>query len=481
MATYHGGSANSGYKTRSVSYGVDTGTGAPRVIQLTPEQQKAHAAILMERERERSQPSDRPKVVLTGGQPGSGKSYIVRSVGVEFEGMGGAVVIDPDEIRPTLPYMKEQIARGDLAIPNEANVDAGTIAYEMVQIAKGERRNLIIDGTLQNTKRAIDLATEMKDAGYDVQFHGMAVYPDLSHARTYTRREEQIAESPTGFGRGVSDEFHDQAVDGYRNTIEAFQTKSAVNSMTFYAEGHKTVETRLVDGQWTPALSMRDEIDQAQRRPDTGTMMAATDAWWMAARAMRERQAPAEEIGKVDSYRHLAILRERQVRATTVSASITMPPAPEARTSEIDTGNVRIAPTEPVARDVANLVHAGIRSAGRDADDSMMMVTMSQGQAYLDIKTPKERGFERFTLPGHDRIEAALSKVMKAGTLEVDYADRAPEIRATDARDLNEMARRIGVDVSDFGIAAPEGGDGKAKERVPGAMAAAIMSQGMQR
>lgn len=272
--------------------------------QLTQAEQRRHASELMRAQLAESQAVDNPQAVLTAGQPGSGKSYIVKTVGVRFEGHGGVVRIDPDAIRPTIPYMKERIERGDLDIPDAAYADAGTIAYEMIQIAKLERRNLIIDGTLQNTGRATDLANELKVSRYGVEFQGMAIPPDLSHARTYSRRELEIKDSASGFGRGVGDEFHDQAVKGYGITVESFQKKASVDSMTLhFGDGSKPLTTRLVDGLWVPAVSMKDELDNAQRNPSPTLLKEAESTWSRALSLMQKRSAPAEEIAKVEAFK----------------------------------------------------------------------------------------------------------------------------------------------------------------------------------
>lgn len=276
---------------------------------LTDAEQKAHAARLIEPDLIHSFAVPNPRAVLTGGQPGSGKSYIVNSVGVQFEGLGGVIVIDPDAIRPTLPYMKERIAAGNLDIPDAANIDAGTIAYQMVQIAKEQHRNVIIDGTLQNTGRALDLAGELRAASYNVEFHGMAVNPGLSHARTYSRREDQIANSPSGFGRGVGDDFHFQATKGYAATVEAFQTKSAVNSMALYFNDGPKVETKFEGGVWVPAISMKEKLDQAHNWPSPEIVAATVETWTVASDAMRARQAPADEQAKVAGFRAAAIAK----------------------------------------------------------------------------------------------------------------------------------------------------------------------------
>ncbi len=463
---------------------------------LSPEGRVEHAAHLMEKELAETRRRDRPRAVLTGGQPGSGKSGIVDEAKAELGSQGGVIALDPDEIRTTLPYMKERIARGDLDIPDAAYEDAGTITYQMLQIAKAERRNVIVDGTLQNTARALGLADELTKAGYDVEFRGMAVHPDLSHARTYSRREDQIARSPSRFGRGVSDEFHDQAVEGYRNTVEAFQKNSAVSSMTLVGSDGRKIETKLVDGQWTPAVSMREQMEAQQRAPDIRAMMAATDAWWEASRLMNARHAPDEEVRKVAAFGQFAALQERQMRATSIRAHIDMP-APTAPDREMDArtvGGAAVTETQPVRHDLSNednralaaLVHAGIREAGRDADRSVMTVNWEKDDAYLDVRTPGRRGYERLMLPGHDRIERAIAGLATEGSLEVDYATSPPRVAGLPQKTLEAKAMGLGLDAKDFGIGVQAPALERGQERPEpairgGAIAAMMAARGQQR
>ena len=271
---------------------------------LTDAERQRLAERAIEDDLAASRPVDHPRAVLTGGQPGSGKSQIVAAISFQFEVSGeGAVIVDPDEIRPTLPYMRERIAAGNLDTPDAANSDAGTIAYKMVQIAKSKRRNLLIDGTLQNTSRAVDLADELHFAGYSVEMHGMAVSPDLSHARTYARREAQIASSSSGFGRGVGDEFHDQAVAGFAETVTAYQTRYKVDAMALYDDqGAKIAETRLIDGHWEPPLSMATALADARQNPSPEVLQTTFETWTLARDLMAARNADGAELAKVTDY-----------------------------------------------------------------------------------------------------------------------------------------------------------------------------------
>ncbi len=254
---------------------------------------------------------ERPTAILTAGQPGSGKSMIVNRVVVNFEGTGAPpIVIDADEVRPNLPYMRERIAKGDLEIPGAAFSDAGTIAAQMMGMAAEGRRNIVYDGTLSNSYYAGLNVDRLKQMNYRVEIHGMAVSPDLSHASTYERRELQIKTSPTGFGRGVGDDFHDQAVSGLVETIGALQADGKVDAIVLYdRQGNVVGSTRMEEGRWVPDEQMAEALKNAHQNPNARTLRDAAASWENASSMMRDRGAEPQEQQKVDTFRDAAVGR----------------------------------------------------------------------------------------------------------------------------------------------------------------------------
>ena len=192
---------------------------------LSPSERKTKARELLNKDLSTTHAVQTPTAVFTGGQPGSGKSITRKHVVAEYDHSGGIIEIDPDQIRLDFDYMRPMIAAGGQDIPGFAYSDAGRVAFHMVGYAAEAKRNALIDGTLKNIDHTLQLIGKLRAAGYKIEIHGMAVYPGLSHARTYARREEEIANSPSGFGRGVDDDYHHEAVHGYMHTIELLYTK----------------------------------------------------------------------------------------------------------------------------------------------------------------------------------------------------------------------------------------------------------------
>jgi 2-phosphoglycerate kinase len=92
---------------------------------LSDDDQNVLARELVSERLEVTRPVEQPTAILTAGQPGAGNSIIVERLSVSFAKAGGApIVIDPDRIRPQLPYMIDRDLSGDLHTPDAANVDA---------------------------------------------------------------------------------------------------------------------------------------------------------------------------------------------------------------------------------------------------------------------------------------------------------------------------------------------------------------------
>lgn len=271
---------------------------------LRDDEREKLARDLAETGIEKSTAVKEPLAIFTAGQSGSGKSMIVNSMRIQFEGVGGAVEIDPDKIRPQIPYMRDRIERGDLDIPQVAFSDAGNLAHRVMQISAEERRNIIYDGTLSNYGNSSKSMDELKDKGYRVEVHGMAVSPDLSHASTYDRREVEIVDSKTGFGRGVSDEFHDQAVKGLVDTIEKLQQNNNAHAIVLYGRDGKVVgSSNLENGQWVPDERLADTLRDIHNNPDRRSLEDAVKTWDRASDLMRFRGADLDEQRKIESFR----------------------------------------------------------------------------------------------------------------------------------------------------------------------------------
>ena len=162
---------------------------------------------------------EKPRAILLGGQPGSGKSELARMAQHELSQNGRAVVIDADKLRERNP------AYWALSITDPKNAadlthkEAAEWARRLTTATVQGRRNLVIDGTMQDPKGILTLAAKLREHGYTVEARVIAVNPEVSINRARLRFEEQVA--TRGVGRFVN------RVDGYLAEINEILGQTA--------------------------------------------------------------------------------------------------------------------------------------------------------------------------------------------------------------------------------------------------------------
>lgn len=196
-----------------------------------------------------SKEQEKPLAIITGGQPGSGKSGITSKAKEELKTQGGHILVDADILRKQHPSYYDLLKKDDIQAANLTHQDASQWAVKLIMSAVENRRNLIIDQTSKDLAAFKQLATGLKQAGYTVEFRAMAVNEKVSEQRIYTRYEEQKKQN--GFGRFSTKDKHDQAYKGLANVVEHTEALKLVDKSTLYNKDHKAVYTnQLEDDQW---------------------------------------------------------------------------------------------------------------------------------------------------------------------------------------------------------------------------------------
>ena len=129
----------------------------------------------------------RPKLLITGGYPGAGKSTMLKT---EFyKGWQKQYVhIDSDDI-------KERLAKRDgVSLTWRAALyhdEADVVVKRTIERAKMMRGNILYDCTMKNTKKTIALIKHFKESGYDVE----VAFADLPMEKTMVRAIERFLEN----------------------------------------------------------------------------------------------------------------------------------------------------------------------------------------------------------------------------------------------------------------------------------------------
>ena len=211
---------------------------------------------------------EHPRAILLGGQPGSGKSYLRGIVRKEFSDKGGTVVIDPDILREDDPLFIEQSQTDPIHAGDRSHEQASTLAKRLTAAMVSERRNLIIDGTMGNPESIRKKIHLLRQHGYAIDVHVMAVNPELSKVQSNLRFERQVAGS--GRGRFVPKTVHDAAYEGLSRSVDMMEQECLVDSMHIHdSDRQRIYENRLIDGNWQKGPAAMSTLIAERTREQT--------------------------------------------------------------------------------------------------------------------------------------------------------------------------------------------------------------------
>ena len=103
---------------------------------------------------------ERPKAIILGGQPGSGKGGLERAARAELNGDG--ITIDPDQLWRYHPSIREFRAAEPYSWSGRTHRDASGWANELREAAVAGKKNVVIDTTLGDGRRASKLIGELR-------------------------------------------------------------------------------------------------------------------------------------------------------------------------------------------------------------------------------------------------------------------------------------------------------------------------------
>lgn len=193
---------------------------------------------------------DAPKAVFIGGQPGCGKSTLARNAEAFF-GSSNFVTIDVDRLRPLHPaYLGLVSAPATEAIaPSAVQRDCSKWVDSLRSSAVTAKRNMLIDSTMRSPSQVRDAVLEMREAGYVVEAHILAVHEKSSEVSLRQRfeHEKQIL----GFGRDLPLEYHALATKGIVDTVQTIEDENLFDRLVMHDRQRNVIyENRQDDGHW---------------------------------------------------------------------------------------------------------------------------------------------------------------------------------------------------------------------------------------
>jgi len=251
---------------------------------------------------------EQPRAIITGGQPGSGKSRLADAGMAELEQSGGAVMIDADRLRRYHPRNDALMRADDKQSANLTHKDAGAWAGRLIADGVERRRNLVIDQTSRDAEAVERLAAQLHERGYKVELRAMAVKDIVSEQRILMRYERQ--KSTDGHGRYSTKDNHDSAYAGLANTIATVEAKGTVDALSLYDATHAPIySNQCVDGKWLHPAGAAAAMKRERERSFTAGEQAAYETGLNRIEAMLQqpsRAAQPNELALVEGLRERA-------------------------------------------------------------------------------------------------------------------------------------------------------------------------------
>lgn len=376
-----------------------------------------------------------PKVVITGGQPASGKGKLARDSIDQFKDKGGSVIIDPDQLRAYHPKYNELQKLDDKTSSGFTHHDAKKWSLELIEEAISHKKNIVLDQTSADFQTLKNTVQNFRDKGYkDVELKIMAVPEITSRQGIYHRYEMEKALYETG--RFVNIDIHSEIYHKLENTIEQLKNEPIVDKLTVYDRHYNAIEQKDFKAERERPFS-----DQERQQHEY--------KWFKVIEAMQTRFAPYTEVEIVKGLQEsdrLKLNNQKLVSEVT--------PVDESTGEKMDvkivsnlTSNLLVAKDDFEKQE--GYLSKNIKVDGEDNlvmfrqnRDHLELINVTKNEMMLDkqIKDHDPKQSESITLQTYNEIKEQLLK------LENKLSLSKPETKLEDSQGGYEKGNLVRVD-----------------------------------
>ena len=202
-----------------------------------------------------AKPCVNPQGFVLGGQPGAGKSNLLKQI--ENRLNGNVLIINADEFRRYHPQFDEiQAQYGDDA-PKYTAKFSGKMAEQILNNALTEHYNIAIEGTFRTAQTPLNTLDLMKSQGYKTAVHIQTCPKSLSWQSTIKRYNAMIKAGMTP--RAVDKNHHDLVCDRLPENADIVYQSGKADEFQVYSRNGL-----IFDGRTTkdlPSIAISKELN----------------------------------------------------------------------------------------------------------------------------------------------------------------------------------------------------------------------------
>jgi predicted ABC-type ATPase len=173
-----------------------------------------------------------PGIVVLGGQPGSGKSHLMRIAREKFFDNRPVTTINGDDYRAAHPKAREIYEQYDKTYVEITDFDVRKWTSMLLEAAVERKRDIVFETTMRYKEPLMSTIRRLKEKGYKIGIYVMAVNERISRIGSVQRYENQKAKG--GIARWTPLDVHDEAYRKMPETVSAIENESPIDSLKIY-------------------------------------------------------------------------------------------------------------------------------------------------------------------------------------------------------------------------------------------------------
>ena len=250
-------------------------------------------------------PTENPKVVLLGGQPGAGKSGLENMVNVKKN----YVSISGDDYREYHPRFKEINLEYGREASKYTQQWAAEITEKLIKELRKEKYNLIIEGTLRTAELPLKEANAFKKAGYNVELNVVVVKPEKSRLGTLERYEAMLKQGKVP--RMTPKEHHNLVVNNIGNNLEIIYNSKAFDNIKLFDRENNLLYNYKESPNVNPKDILNKEFNRVWKKEEIEKFK---EKWENLIKVMENRKTPAKEISELKNEKEQILERISKIK-----------------------------------------------------------------------------------------------------------------------------------------------------------------------